>query len=44
VFQQISNYGYLHLIFEIYFTQMVIDRSIVQLESDSNNCDKYLQE
>jgi len=34
MFQQILNYGYLHLIFESYFTQMLIDPNIVHLVSD----------
>jgi len=34
MFQQILNYRYFHLIFAHYFTQMVIDRSIVRLVSD----------
>jgi len=36
VLQQILNYGYLQLTIENYFTQMVIDCSIVQLVSDVN--------
>jgi len=32
--QQILNYRYVHLIFENYLTQMVIDRSIVLFVSD----------
>jgi len=34
MFQQILNYNYFYIIFENYLTQMVIDRSIVQLASD----------
>jgi len=32
--QQILNHGYLHLIAENYFTQMIIDRSVVLSVSD----------
>jgi len=34
MFQQILMYEYLHLILENYFTQVVIDRTIVLLVSD----------
>jgi len=34
MFQQILNHDYLHFTFDNYFTQMVIDRSIVLLVND----------